>query len=112
LEITPFVRWCREAAPFVGLFGDGATFAGGLVLALDALHKEREIKDIRRIVSTLKSPVIARLKVEMEGVILTDEDDVQIAFLRRSARKALLGCALLTVGFLALLLARGSEFLK
>jgi hypothetical protein len=50
-----------------------------------------------------------RLRVVMEGVQITDEDDVERAFLRRSARKAVAGSLLLAAGFIFLLISRLTE---
>jgi hypothetical protein len=101
-----------QAGPIVGLLGDLLTFTGGLLLAWDAVQKEREFERIKKVAAALQSPWLARLKVEMEGLIVADEGDVQKAFIRRSARKAAYGCGLLAAGFLLLLAARTIELLN
>jgi hypothetical protein len=89
-----------------GLCGDVLTFAGGMLLAWDAVEKEREFQSIQHVARTLKSPWMARLKVEMNGIILVSENDVEQAFIRRSAKKAKWGCVFLAVGFGFLLVSR------
>ncbi|MFZ0821753.1 MAG: hypothetical protein WAM91_16940 [Candidatus Acidiferrales bacterium] len=95
-----------------GLVGDLLTFVGGLMLTLDAAHKDEEFEKINNVAKALNSPWMARLKVDMEGIIITDEKDVQHAFIRRSARKAVWGCRILCIGFGLLLLSRALELMK
>ena len=92
--------------PIIGLLGDTLTFSGGLVLAWDAVQKENEFDKIKKIAATLSSPSMARLHVEMEGVLISDEADIERAFLRVSARKAVWGCRVLAAGFFLLILSR------
>jgi hypothetical protein len=95
-----------HVGPFIGVGGDVATFVGGLVLAFDALNREKEFGRIRTVTGTaLRTGALARLKIDLNGVILTDEDDIERAFIRQSARKAIWGCGFLAVGFLLLLSA-------
>jgi hypothetical protein len=95
--------------PIIGLVGDLLTFTGGLLLAIDVAQKEREFSKIKAVSSSIESPFLAKIKIEMDGIILTDKDDVVRAFIHHSARKAFWGCILLSVGFLFLLSVRISE---
>ena len=49
------------------------------------------------------------LTVEIFGVVVKSEQDVERAFIRRSARKAVWGCGLLAIGFLVLVVSRLME---
>lgn len=105
-------QWLLGFTPVIGLFGDLLTFSGGLLLAVDVAQKERDFAQIKNIASAVKDPWMARIKVEMEGVILADDKDVERAFIHRSARKAVWGCVFLSCGFLFLLSVRVLEFWK
>jgi hypothetical protein len=98
-----------EIAPLVGLCGDLLTFSGGLLLAVDVAQKEKDFGRIKKIATAITNPFMVRIKVEMDGLIVSDEADVERAFLHRSALKALLGCGLLSLGFLFLLAVRAIE---
>ena len=112
MEISPFMKWCVEISPVIGVFGDSATFAGSYWLARDAIKREQEFTRIRNVIARRKLPSIADLKLDMEGIILSSDDDVERAFIRFSARRAIWGCVLLAIGFFALLLVRVIEFWK
>lgn len=83
----------------LGLIGDIFNCAGGILLAWDAIHRERDFARIKSIAGTLQGKQFAKLRVVMEGIQIVDEADVECAFIRRSARKAVAGCILLVVGF-------------
>src|SRR5437879_5319298 len=97
-----------QASTMIGLFGDALTFAGGLLLAWDAVQKGKEFDKIRRIAKTVREPRLARLRFVLEGIEISpaDESDVERAFIHRSVRKAKWGCVALACGFLCLLAAR------
>lgn len=101
-----------QIGAIVGLLGDSVAFVGGIVLALDAISKEREFRRIKNIASAIKSPPLAKLTVEMDGILLSGEDDVEKAFIHNSARKAVIGAALLSGGFLLIIAGRILEHLK
>ena len=104
LLFTQYLR--MHIHSIIGLLGDLLTFSGGLFLALDAVQKEKEFNKIKRVAAALRTPYLAKLKVEIEGLIISDDQDVERAFIRHSARKAVVGCVVLTLGFLLLLAAR------
>ena len=86
-------------APIVGLFGDTLTFAGGTILAWDAVQQDKQFRKIRRLAETLAAPELVHLRVEVEGVVIADERDIEHAFIRHSARRALIGAITLAFGF-------------
>jgi hypothetical protein len=107
------VYWCCQHHLFIlGAFGDSATFFGGITLGWDALKRESEFKEIKDIISKRQSAPLARLKIDMDGIILSKGEDVERVFIHRSTRKAIWGCALLVLGFAALLTLRVLEILK
>jgi hypothetical protein len=90
----------------IGLIGDLLNCSGGVLLAWEAIHQERDFQQIKRIAHAVKEKPLARLRVAIEGVQIVDETDVECAFIRRSARKAVAGCILLSIGFILLALSR------
>lgn len=103
-------KWFSQYAPAIGVFGDSVTFAGGLLLAFDAAHREREFARIVKITSVVKE--MSQIQIELGGRIIKDKDDVETVFIHRSSVKAFIGCVLLSIGFLFLLLVRISEICK
>jgi hypothetical protein len=100
-----------ELSATVGLIGDILTFCGSVTLAWDAVNKERESKKIRQIAKLLKVPSLAKLRIEFDGIVLSDEGDVERVFIHRTAKLALVGCTLLALGFCSLLATRLIELL-
>ena len=99
--------------PIIGLFGDVFTFAGGVLLAQDALQKEKEFDKIKRVSAALNSPFMAQLHVEVGGVRIWDtKEDVERAFVHLSARKAVWGFRILSGGFLLLIVTRTLEVIS
>jgi hypothetical protein len=96
-------------AALVGLIGDTFTLAGGLLLALDAVAKEKDFEKIRKIAKTVKEPRLAQIRFVMEGVEISDGSQVEKAFIRRSARIAKWGCFILVIGFALLVVSRLAE---
>jgi hypothetical protein len=90
----------------IGLLGDALTFSGGFLLAWDAVQKEKEFNKIQRVAAAVTSTSMVRLHVKMEGILISDERDVERAFIRQSARKAAWGCRILTAGFFLLIVTR------
>ncbi len=97
------------APAIVGLFGDILTFSGGVILAYDAVHQERQYQQIRDWAATLTSPELITLRVAMNGVAITDKEDVERAFIRHSSKRALNGLRVLVAGFALLLCSRVIE---
>jgi hypothetical protein len=93
-------------AAIVGLAGDTLTLGGGLLLALDAIRKEKDFDEIKELAKTVKDPRLARLRLVMEGVELSSESGPEKAILRRSAWRAKWGCILLLIGFAVLVASR------
>jgi hypothetical protein len=101
-----------DIGPVLGIIGDGLSVFAGLMLAADARSSEKDFDDIKNIAKAAGSPGLAKLKLEHNGVVITDESDARRAFLRRSRSNAVAGCIVLTFGFAFLLGARIAEFLK
>jgi hypothetical protein len=98
-----------NAGTVMGFVGDTLTCVGGILLAWDAIHGEREFRRIRKIAQAIEEKSLARIHVVLEGVQISAESDVERAFIRRSARKALIGSILLAIGFVFLFVARVLE---
>ncbi len=96
---------------YLGLPGDILSFAGGVILALDALNKEREFNKIKKITRVVTSQKFQTLTVEVEGDVVKDGQDVDLTFLRSSVRLARIGFSLVAVGFLFLMASRMNELL-
>jgi hypothetical protein len=94
---------------YLGLPGDILSFVGGVILALDALNKEREFNKIKKITRVITSPKFQTLTVEVEGEVVKGEQDVEITFLRRSVRLARIGFSFVATGFLFLMASRMVE---
>jgi hypothetical protein len=92
--------------PSLGLVGDALTFLGGFILAWDAAREAKHFKEVRRTVETLSSQELVRLRVEIGGIVISNEKDVELSFILRSAKKAFIGAVILTIGFGFLLAAR------
>lgn len=93
----------------LGFMGDFLTFAGGVLLAIDAVMAERKFKEFRGWVTTIKDPSLAKVILTREGVRLKHEEDVERSFVRQSAKLARSGMITLAAGFLCLFLSRVSE---
>jgi len=96
----------------VGLIGDVLTLAGGLLLAHDAVGKEKDFEKIRNIAKVIQEPRLAKIRFVMEGVEISDESNVEKAFIRRSARTAKWGCFILVLGFALLVVSRVIEMFR
>jgi hypothetical protein len=101
-----------EVAPVVGLLGDLTTLSGGIVLAWDAVTKEREFSHVRSVNAMRESKPMGGITFDENGVILTDKDDVARAVIRQTAHQAVWGCGILVGGFGLLLASRVLEMLK
>jgi hypothetical protein len=88
--------------------GNVVSFAGGVILALETLARERERRRIYKIQEMFKSPSLAKLRYEVNGIVISDERDLEIAHLRLSSKRAALGLSLLVIGFALTIV---SEFL-
>ena len=89
----------------LGLLGDVLTFAGGGVLAIDAIWKEREFKYTK----ALTNVVMKMPKLNFEdsrGERLATAEDVDLKFIRESDRRGKIGFLIMTVGFLFQLFTR------
>lgn len=92
--------------PMLGLAGDALTVCGGLLLAWDTVQKDREVRQVKNTARAIESPLLKGLPIEIDGVLVVCESDVERAFIRRSARKAAWGCVLLAAGFILLFATR------
>jgi len=92
-----------SASTIWGLLGDSLSFLGALILALDALWREREFirqKKLLRMVETL------RVRLTLDGIELVDGESTHLVFIRQSVRRSIWGASILTSGFICLLVAR------
>ena len=99
----------------IGLCGDILTFAGAVMLAIEALEREKEFNTIRRSVETLGDKAIGQFRWSMRGLEVDagpNSGNVKRVFLHRSARMAKYGCVVLAIGFLFLVAARVMELGK
>jgi hypothetical protein len=101
----------HSLAPWLGLFGDTVTFIGGIILAIEAARQHKQFQEIQQMAKTLTSPQLVHLKVEVEGVLITDHKDIERAYIRHSARRALIGAVALAIGFGFLFLKGLAEIL-
>lgn len=98
-------------APIFGILGDGATFAGAILLAVEALRSEHDFDRVRAIGQGLQHPIMQNVRVAMDGLVVTGEADAQRAFLRRATRRAVWGTWCLAVGFGLLFTTRVLEII-
>jgi len=56
-----------------------------------------------------RSPELMRLKIKIDEVVITDEKDIELPFIRHSALLAKIGSILLAGGFAFLLVGRVVE---
>jgi hypothetical protein len=95
-------------AAFLGFAGDSLTFAGGVVLAWDALMRDREFKKQQQLGDVALND-LKDIRLTSRGIRLTGPDDVERVFIRQSVRRALVGTIIMTIGFILLLCSRGCE---
>lgn len=94
----------------LGFLGDLLTFAGGGILATDAILREREFQKKRDLINTVQE--LKKVRLERKGVVLLDEKDVELSFIRQSVWLAKWGVVVLTLGFLPLLSSRTADLLS
>ena len=85
------------------LFGFGGAvlnFAGGLLLAWDAIGAERYYHRIREMTSNFSKPLTEGLPFVLDAQIVKDKEGVQQIVVRRSATRAKWGFLLVAFGFL------------
>lgn len=95
------------AVTILGFAGDTLTFFGGLILALDALGRDREFKkqqQLGEVVVDLKG-----IELTKDGIKLTGDKSIEHVFIRQSVRRALWGTAIMALGFVLLLVSRSVE---
>ena len=92
------------ASTILGFFGDSLTFAGALILAIDAIRREIEFRRQKSLSAMISQVKTARFT--MDGIELVGEDATQLVFIRQSIRRAIWGTSILSIGFIFLLLAR------
>jgi len=95
---------------YLGLGGDTLTFVGAMILAIDAVGRQKEFQKIQRTAATVRDPLLKKVKFTKDGISLTSHDDVELVFIHRSVKRALCGSVILALGFVCLLLARICEF--
>jgi hypothetical protein len=94
-------------ATILGFAGDTLTFLGGLILAIDAVGRDREFtkqQELGKAVADLKS-----VELTKDGIKLTGAKSIEHVFIRQSVRRALWGTGIMTIGFISLLAARFME---
>jgi hypothetical protein len=92
------------ASKILGFLGDATTLAGGITLAWEAITREKEFVDKKKWGKTVR--VLKQARLTRNGVILSDDEHVDLAFIRQSAKRAVVGTVILTIGFVFLFLSR------
>ena len=101
------------AIQLIGLLGDGITFTGAYILAMrEAGEKDRTEEALATVHAIEQIPGLRRLIVEIDGIVIKNKDDIEIAIAQRSSKRARLGARILAVGFLFLFVARGLETVR
>lgn len=85
--------------------GNVISFLGGVVLALETVAREREVRKIHKVARMFEAPELTKLKYEVNGIVISDERDLEIAHLRVSKRRAYWGLAMLITGFVLVVIA-------
>ena len=98
-----------ELARLFGFAGDGITFLSGVLLSWDAMCSESEFVEATKIVEGMKHPVMENVTVKLDKMIVINDKGVERVFRRRASRKAIIGTAMLSAGFLLLLGSRVFE---
>lgn len=98
-----------SAGAWFGFFGDFLTFFGGIVLAVDAVREEKKFRKLRAWAETIAAPELKGVILTFQGVKLKTGDDIELAFIRKSAKLALAGALILTIGFMCLFVSRCIE---
>jgi hypothetical protein len=96
-------------AAWFGFGGDFSAFLGGVILALDALDAERKFQKFREWKKTIEDPELEGVILTLRGVRLRSGEDVELSFIRKSAKLALGGTLFLAIGFVALFVSRCLE---
>ncbi len=97
---------CMEATDWTGLAADFLLFAGGIILALDAVMAVRHFEEESRRLKTFKSSV-DKLRLETEDrQPIKNEDDVRLISIRRVAFWAKIGAGALVLGYLLQLVTK------
>jgi hypothetical protein len=100
-----------ELPLWLTVYGDFLSLLGGIVLALEAINKEREYLRHKAVDAMITSPE-GRLVIEIGAERLEGADAFAHLSNRRTAKHAIWGCALLVSGFLLLLSAHLLEALR
>lgn len=98
-----------SAGALFGFLGDFLTFLGGIVLAIDALREEKKLRKFREWAETIDDPELKGVVLTLQGVKLKTGEDIELAFVRKSAKLALTGALTLTAGFMCLFVSRYME---
>lgn len=94
-------------AQTLGLLGDAITFTGAILLALGEAGEEKRAREIVNAVTAYKAfPDLKKLVVEIEGVVIKDTEDIEIAVKRRFSKRARAGAWVIAGGFIFLLASR------
>jgi len=88
----------------LGLLGDTLTFTGAVILALDALWREREFMRQKQMINMIKS--LREVRLILHGIELVDSESANRVFIRQSVLRSVWGAAFLVLGFVCLLVAR------
>jgi hypothetical protein len=98
-------------APVIwGFCGDFFSFVGALILALDALWRQREFVRQKKLVQMIK--VLKEVRLTLRGVELVDDESANLVLIRQSVLRAVWGAGILAVGFICLLISRALEVAK
>jgi len=99
-------------AQILGLLGDAITFMGAILLALGEAGEEARAREIEGAATTYKAfPELKKLVIEIEGVIINNEEDVEFAVAHRFSRRARTGAWIVAGGFVFLFISRILEII-
>jgi hypothetical protein len=93
----------------LGLIGDALTFTGALILALDALRRQTEFRKTKQLQKAVES--LDGIKLTQDGIVLLNNESVELVLIRQSVKRALWGAGILTLGFIFLLATRIIELI-
>jgi hypothetical protein len=100
-------------AQIFGLVGDTVTFIGAVLLARGEAGEEARAREIEGTTTTYKtSPELKKLVIEIEGLIIKREEDVEFAVTHRFSRRAGMGAWIIAGGFVLLLISRILEIIR
>lgn len=98
-----------QTSIILGLLGDAFTFAGGAILAWDAVTGTTRHKREKTIRVALDSPLLKGRAIEIDRNIVNSANAAEDVFIHFATKKAKIGFGVLALGFLLLLAHRIME---